>query len=1184
MSSSLSAPVIVPVTTERPYQPVLFDPDGEVKTSDRLNAQWDEVRGPMLNNYVRYHLIGKGQHGEVYLCKRLNHTKAAEGVKARHIPVAMKSIRRDNPRAQQWKKLRRGRLPASADHTPMADKLNTVEAKIKREIAIMKKLIHPQVVRLYEVIDDRMASKIYMVMEYLGGGEVKWTDANKNPVLTTTQSRRILRDALLGLEYLHFQGIIHRDIKPANLLWTEDRRQVKIADFGVSHFSYAQRLAAGAAAADEDPYDPILLDESGLTKRAGTPAFYAPEVIYEHTYGIPGSISSSNSTAMQSASSLSSNNNLSSPLTPPGELERPPITKAIDVWALGATFYCFLTGRTPFDAAVPGSEFSLYGCICNEDWTVPPTLGADKIPSGGRIPVGDSEGATIVRLLDHFLQKDQTKRVTLAEVKRHPWTLKDLHDPETWLRITSPRPELIAVSLKETSDAMSAVHFRWRWGGKLARHVSSLFRSGNAASDAGAGGVAPETPAPTAGRTPQGIVDGAAPPNVGRNPAHTTKQQYKNKEKERNRNGHEDNYPSAAVSESGQPRWRTPTSPSHQHPTGTTSSTVPLLADSSKSYSASSSKTNGKGKEKEKEKEKATTLSPIAKQASSKKLSATGASSPPRQTNRRGSVSRTIERVASGSRSLFASGNPQSAGTVATYSNASASGGFIVTGAAGGSGSGGVVGENGINGSNSNGGGGGSGGTTPTSDKRARLIGLLQHISTWRPTKFNGGSSSPGAGANGRGGSGYEQLASHVRSVGGGGGRREGAPRGEGGTGKGKAKMTTNQRGDLPGPSRNLRRSEEALRSYRTPNAAGAGVNYNYNSYSYKNNGGSNYENGASTNHGGEDRKPNTANNNNVDLNTATSNNNNNALTAAQRASSWGPLEDLTAQAELISVQSVEQMMMLNEHTMTVGAGGLAEEPIPPIPPVSSAEMVAKFGRFGFGVGGSSSSPGAAGGASGSGDAVAAGVSANGADEGGGDEKEWDDSVLLDSESSFSTRYGALIMSDDDFSSLHSFDAGASVHQGGQLVGGGVGLVGASGNGGGGGGGGVPEVVVVGGGRGGLLAGAGPAPVVVSRSITAAAVDAGVDVDEDRQSGSSVWHDGASLEEEDGDEFEEEDDDEYSLEEEQGVTFSPRPKRRHVVDVVDDDDDDDEGDGDEEHEEEEEEEERMVEEERRRVK
>ncbi|EDR05825.1 uncharacterized protein LACBIDRAFT_147958, partial [Laccaria bicolor S238N-H82] len=215
--------------------------------------------------------------------------------------------------------------------------------KIRKEIAIMKKLRHPHVVRLYEVIDDRMKDKIYMVMEYLGGGEVKWRNSDDQPVLTVVQTRRIIRDAVLGLEYLHYQGIIHRDIKPANLLWTDDRRMVKIGDFGVSHFSYAQRLAAaGAEGAQGDPHDPILLDDSDLTRRAGTPAFLAPEIFSS------GATSSTIQTPQSPASS-----------TP----NRPPITKAIDIWALGVTLYCLLFGRTPFSHS---SEWSLYNSICND--------------------------------------------------------------------------------------------------------------------------------------------------------------------------------------------------------------------------------------------------------------------------------------------------------------------------------------------------------------------------------------------------------------------------------------------------------------------------------------------------------------------------------------------------------------------------------------------------------------------------------------------------------------------------------------------------------------------------------------------------------------------------------------------------------------------------------------------------
>lgn len=215
---------------------------------------------------------------------------------------------------------------------------------------------------------------------------------------------------------VHHQGIIHRDIKPANLLWTEDRRQVKISDFGVSHFSYAQRLAsAGGKDIPSDPADPLLLDDSSLTRRAGTPSFLAPEVIYEHT-----DVALSSSSSIPAAGSSTS---LHTVTTTPilNSTDRPEITKSIDIWAFGVTFYCLLFGTTPWVADTgtsgTGSEFTLYNAICNTDWTVPSTMGYDKIPTGGRHPDPDCEGASIIGLLDRFLQKDHKTRITLDQVK-----------------------------------------------------------------------------------------------------------------------------------------------------------------------------------------------------------------------------------------------------------------------------------------------------------------------------------------------------------------------------------------------------------------------------------------------------------------------------------------------------------------------------------------------------------------------------------------------------------------------------------------------------------------------------------------------------------------------------------------------------------------------------------------------
>lgn len=61
----------VPKESQSANHPVLFDPEGDVPTTNHLNAFVDEGR-PMLNNYFRHVRVGCGQHGDVYLCHRVN--------------------------------------------------------------------------------------------------------------------------------------------------------------------------------------------------------------------------------------------------------------------------------------------------------------------------------------------------------------------------------------------------------------------------------------------------------------------------------------------------------------------------------------------------------------------------------------------------------------------------------------------------------------------------------------------------------------------------------------------------------------------------------------------------------------------------------------------------------------------------------------------------------------------------------------------------------------------------------------------------------------------------------------------------------------------------------------------------------------------------------------------------------
>ncbi|XP_010116538.1 PREDICTED: calcium/calmodulin-dependent protein kinase kinase 2, partial [Chlamydotis macqueenii] len=159
--------------------------------------------------------------------------------------------------------------------------------RVYQEIAILKKLDHPNVVKLVEVLDDPSEDHLYMVFELVKQGPVMEIPTLKP--LSEDQARFYFQDLIKGIEYLHYQKIIHRDIKPSNLLVGEDGH-VKIADFGVSNeFKGADAL---------------------LTNTVGTPAFMAPETLSETRKIFSG--------------------------------------KALDVWAMGITLYCFVFGQCPF--------------------------------------------------------------------------------------------------------------------------------------------------------------------------------------------------------------------------------------------------------------------------------------------------------------------------------------------------------------------------------------------------------------------------------------------------------------------------------------------------------------------------------------------------------------------------------------------------------------------------------------------------------------------------------------------------------------------------------------------------------------------------------------------------------------------------------------------------------------------
>ncbi|KAM9790231.1 serine/threonine-protein kinase STK11 isoform X2 [Syngnathus typhle] len=175
-------------------------------------------RAKLIGKYLMGDLLGEGSYGKVKemldsetLCRR-----------------AVKILKK--------KKLRR--IPNG-------------EANVKKEIQLLRRLQHKNVIQLVDVLYNEEKQKMYMVMEYCVCG--------MQEMLDSVPEKRYFCQLLDGLEYLHSQGIVHKDIKPGNLLLTTDGA-LKISDLGVA-----------------EALHPFAEDDTCRTSQ-GSPAFQPPEI------------------------------------------------------------------------------------------------------------------------------------------------------------------------------------------------------------------------------------------------------------------------------------------------------------------------------------------------------------------------------------------------------------------------------------------------------------------------------------------------------------------------------------------------------------------------------------------------------------------------------------------------------------------------------------------------------------------------------------------------------------------------------------------------------------------------------------------------------------------------------------------------------------------------------------------
>ncbi|KFP16993.1 Serine/threonine-protein kinase STK11, partial [Egretta garzetta] len=303
-------------------------------------------RAKLIGKYLMGDLLGEGSYGKVKemldsetLCRR-----------------AVKILKK--------KKLRR--IPNG-------------EANVKKEIQLLRRLRHKNVILLVDVLYNEEKQKIYpfftqlltsflnsaftyMVMEYCVCGMQEMLDSVPEKRFPVFQAHGYFCQLIDGLEYLHSQGIVHKDIKPGNLLLTTNGT-LKISDLGVA-----------------EALHPFAEDDTCRTSQ-GSPAFQPPEI----------------------ANGLDTFSGFK-----------------VDIWSAGVTLYNITTGLYPFEG---DNIYKLFENIGKGDYTIPEDCGP---------PLSD--------LLRGMLEYDPAKRFSIQQIRQHNWFRKKHAQAEALVPIP-PSPE-----------------------------------------------------------------------------------------------------------------------------------------------------------------------------------------------------------------------------------------------------------------------------------------------------------------------------------------------------------------------------------------------------------------------------------------------------------------------------------------------------------------------------------------------------------------------------------------------------------------------------------------------------------------------------------------------------------------------------------------------------------------------
>lgn len=388
-----SAPAKLPPVSSAPssMDSVTTTASQDSDASDEKMPQATEPAAASIQNYEIIKELGRGATAVVQLGKQKNGEQL----------VALKVFK-----TSLLKKMR------EVKRVGRRMVVSTALDKVQVEIAIMKKLHHPNLLNLLEVFDDDTETLVLM-LEYAPHGQIMHWDSQacvykRNPLLVGDDNnnvddrldeqelRQCMRQLILGLEYLHENNICHRDLKPENILVGENGAY-KIADFGVAHFfeedakESSNQEASATASQKKKGY---------VSSTAGTYAFMAPETLKG------------------------------------GEFS----AYAADVWALGITLYAMALGRIPY---YHPDVVELFDHIENDP------IGLENNHDGEL-----SEG--LLELIYGLLEKNPEKRLTLHQCKHNAWMLEGLNDAER-TKFQQTTFEQVTVSKEEVLNAVTRV-------------------------------------------------------------------------------------------------------------------------------------------------------------------------------------------------------------------------------------------------------------------------------------------------------------------------------------------------------------------------------------------------------------------------------------------------------------------------------------------------------------------------------------------------------------------------------------------------------------------------------------------------------------------------------------------------------------------------------------------------------